>query len=388
MIRAGAGTVPAPAAPGSEPPLIGVATFGAGVRVRDRITVEVHGQRYPVSPVSAGFVALPGEGPVAHLRLAEEALRLGRPVLLAGRSGSAAARLASTTGSHWSWTTEPREAHFLTPRSFVAARAAAIRRRQGTAHQVGLPAQRIAVLGVGPRLYGTAGVIREHLARVDAVVGTDWTFDNTLPAAGLRVPPGLTRHVVPYDITDYDRTIRGVDARLTELQRAGVREVALLVEGNPDTLDVLDGIRLTGRTLELVPGIPVGVAAAWEFTAGLRPHPFGSGLAYLSGLPHRHGQSQAELLRELSCYLTGGLACVLVEMTFSDLGAAAEAVRRAPRAKTVVVLGDYSSPRARIQVAHAPSGDELRAVVARGRGVLSTVVVLDDPGGDLARVLR
>ncbi len=278
--------------------------------------------------------------------------------------------------------------HFLTPRRFVVDRAAAIRRRQPERSEAGLPPQRVAALGVGPKLYGTAEALRAALARVGAVVATDWTFDTTLPAAGLRLPAAATRHVVPYDITDYDRTIRGFDTALTALQRAGVDEVALLIEGNPDTLDVLDGVGLTRRTVELVPGVPVAVAAAREVTAHLRPHPFGSGLAYLSGLPARHGQSQAQLLAELSCYLAGGLACVLVEMTFSDLASAVEAIRRAPVPKTVVVLADYSSRSARVRVAHARSTEDVRAVIARGRGVLSTVLVFDDPAGDLARALR
>ncbi len=388
MVHVTPGLVPPPAATGPEPTLVGLTLFQAGVRVRDRITVDVHGEPYPVSPVSAGFVALRAERLAADQPLAAGALRLGRPVVLVGAAAGAAAALARATGSHWSWTAQPEEVHFLTPPAFVADRAAAIRRRQAPRPEGDLPPQRVTAVGVGPRLYGTAGAVRAALARAGAVVGTDWTFDTTLPAAGLRLPAGAGRHVVPYDTTDYDRTIRGVDTTLTELQRDGVGEIALLVEGNPDTLDVLDGVRLAGRTLDLVPGIPVAVAAAWEVGARLRPHPFGSGLAYLSGLPGRHGQSQTQLRDELSHHLDGGLSCVLVEMTFSELGTAVEAVRRAPVPKTVVVLADYSSPRARMRVAHALSPAELREVIVQGRGVLSTVLVFDDPGGDLARALR
>ncbi|SBT43077.1 hypothetical protein [Micromonospora auratinigra] len=372
----------------TAPDLTGITVFRAGVRIRDRITVPVHGRPYPVSPVSAGFVVLRADRLATDHRLAADALRLGRPVVLVGPATGPAAALARATDSHWSSTAPPEEVHFLTPRGFVADRAAAIRRRQAERPEADLPPQRVAALGVGPRPYGTTAALRTALDRARAVVGTDWTFDTTLPAAGLRLPTGVSRHVVPYDITDYDRTIRGFDTALTALQRAGVDEVALLIEGNPDTLDVLDGVGLTHRTLDLVPGVPVAVAAAGEVTARLRPQPFGSGLAYLSGLPGRHGQSQRQLLAELSRYLAGGLSCVLVEMTLSDLASAVEAVRRAPVPKTVVVLADYSSPSARIRVAHARSPEDVRAVIARGRGVLSTVLVFDDPAGDLARALR
>ncbi|WBB75796.1 hypothetical protein O7602_09930 [Micromonospora sp. WMMD1128] len=377
-----------PATTRRPPDLTGITVFRAAVEVRDRITVTAHGQPYPVSPVSAGFVALRADRLTPGHRTAADALRLARPVALVGPAAGPAAALARATDSHLSSTDAPQEVHFLTPRRFVADRAAAIRRRQTGRPEAGLPPQRVAALGVGPRLYGTGEELRAALSRARAVVATDWTFDTTLPAAGLRLPAGATRHVVPYDITDYDRTIRGADAALTALQRAGVDEVALLVEGNPDTLDVLDGVGLTHRTLELVPGVPVAVAAAGAVTAHLRPYPFESGLAYLSGLPGRHGQSKRQFLAELSCYLAGGLACVLVEMTFSDLASAVEAIRRAPVTKTVVVLADYASPSARIRVAHARSPEDVRAVIASGRGVLSTVLVFDDPAGDLAKALR
>jgi hypothetical protein len=276
----------------------------------------------------------------------------------------------------------------LTPRSFVAERSAAIRRRQDPRPSRGLPPQRVTALGIGARPYGLERTVGEVLSRTEAVVGTDWTFSTTLPAAGLHLPASTGRYVVPYNIDDYDRTIRGFDRCLTDLQRSCVRDVALLVEGNPDTLDVLDGVSLAGRTVDVIPGIPVAVAAAWELDAVLDPRPFGTGLAYLSGLPHRHGQSNGQLLDELTCYLAGGLSCVLVEMTYSDLTVAAEALRRAPAHKTVVVLADYSSDRARTRVIHAPSPDEVHAVIDDSRGVLSTVLIFDDPGGDLAKALR
>jgi hypothetical protein len=385
-------TVRAPA-PGAgsaraEPQLVGVGLFQAGAEVRNRITVDVHHRSHPVSPLSAGFVALRAERLATDSGLAADALRLGRPVALVGPAGTAAASLARQTASHRSMTRQPQEVHFLVPDSFVTERTAAIHRRQDPRPPRGLPAQRVTALGIGARPSGLEPAISRALARAGAVVGTDWTFATTLPAAGLHLPTGTGRHAVPYDIDDYDHTIRGFDRCLTDLQRAGIREVALLVEGNPDTLDVLDGIGLTGRTVEVVPGIPVAIAAAWDLDAFLSPRPFGTGLAYLSGLPNRHGQSTGQLLDELTRYLVGGLSCVLVEMTYSDLTVAAEAVRRAPGPKTVVVLADYSSDRARTRVTHAPSPDEVHAVIARGRGVLSTVLIFDDPDGSLAEALR
>jgi hypothetical protein len=379
---------PTPATATDETPdLIGITLFRAGVEVRDQVTVNVHGCRHAVSPLSAGFVALCAERLVTDYPVASGALRLDRPVALVGDAASAAAALAAETGSHWLRARKHREVHFLMPLGFVRHRTASIRRRQPDGQPpVGRPHQRVSAVGVGPRLFGTDTAVRAVLSGVEAVVATDWTYANTLGVVPL--PQGVIRQVVPYDITDYDLTISGFNATLTELQQVGVRNVALLIEGNPDTLDVLDGICLAGRALHVVPGVPIAVAAAWDVGNGVVPHPFGSGLAYLSGLPRRHEQTQAQFLAELSCYLSSGVACVLVEMTFSDLGIALEAIRLAPTPKTLVLLTDFYSPAARLLVVPAAATNEVRAVIEQGRGRLSTLLVFDDPTGDVSRALR
>lgn len=370
------------------PDLTGITVFRAGVQVRDCVTAKVHDCAVAVSPVSAGFVALRAERLAADYRVVLGALRLGRPVALAGDASAAAAALAAETGSRWLCARDPSEVHFLVPPAFIRSRVAAIRRRQSAGSPpAGMPYQRIAAVGVGPHPHRTEtdAEVREVLDRAEAVVATDWTYANTLQRVSLAAD--VARHVVPYDIADYDRTIAGFNDILTSLQVSGVSDVALLIEGNPDTLDVLDGVCPVRRGLRVIPGVPIAVAAAGELGSQLTPSPFASGLAYLSGLPGRHEQTQADLLDELTCYLGGGLACVLVEMTFSDIGIALEAVRRAPVPKTLMLLADFYSPTARALFLRPGSPGEARAVIERGRGMLSTLLIFDDPTGDVARSL-
>ncbi|MDL4776700.1 hypothetical protein [Actinomadura xylanilytica] len=364
--------------------LTDVSIFRAAAGVRHRVGVEIAGCRYPISPVSAGFLSLHADlFPAAH-DVATDALGMGRPVVLSGDGAEAAARLtAAVGGSRWIRAHGPEEVHFVVPARFVRDRAAALGRRlPRRPPRPDAPHQHLTAVGVGPRPLGTQAEILGVLDRAEAVVATDWTYANTLPRLlGAPLPRGPGRHVVPYDITDYDATISGVDDVLTALQGSGVREVALLVEGNPDTYDVLDGVRLDRRRLHVVPGVPIALVAAAEFGARLTPSPFASQLAYLSGLPLRHEQTPAELRVELGRYLAAGVSCVLVEMTFGDLGLAVQAARAAGPPKVLALLTDRYSPDAREMVASAASPDQTRALLEQAKGTLSTLLIFDAPAG-------
>ncbi|MEV4257605.1 hypothetical protein AB0J52_30980, partial [Spirillospora sp. NPDC049652] len=113
---------------------IHAALFRGAALVRDRVSVEIDGQRYAVSPVSAGFVAL---GPEAFPRaraVAAAALRMGRPLALIGDLAGTALALAGIGDSRWVHSPEPSEAHFLLPAPFVRDRARMLRRRLSCEH--------------------------------------------------------------------------------------------------------------------------------------------------------------------------------------------------------------------------------------------------------------
>ncbi|MGI5238450.1 hypothetical protein [Dactylosporangium sp. CA-139066] len=355
---------------GTRPSLTGPAVFDAAAAVRDAITVEIRGCRYPVSPVATGFLAVHVRAP-ADLAVVARALALGRAVAVTG-DHAAAADLAAATGSRF---TGHGPVCFLVPEAFVRRHAAVLRRRlpqtpAGPPHPI---AQRVSAVPISAGLLPVRPATRSALARARAVVMTDWTAGNTLPLSGLRID--APRVTVPYDIDDYDATIAGFNRALDRLRDAGVTEVALLVEGNPDTLDVLDGIALHRRTVEVVPGVPVALAAAGEYARSLPADPFRTGLAYLSGLPHRHGQTRAELHEELAAYLSAGVTCVLVEMTFGDLQTAMHAIDRTGEARRLALLTDLWSPAPSILVVDADLAGAASVRRARARGTLNTVLI-------------
>ncbi|HTJ36962.1 MAG TPA: hypothetical protein VL738_27370 [Dactylosporangium sp.] len=353
------------------PSLTGPAVFDAAAAVRDAITVEVGGRRYPVSPVSTGFLAVHVRAP-ADLAVVARALALGRAVAVTG-DHAAAADLAAATGGRF---TGHGPVCFLTPDAFVRRHAAVLRRRLPTGPgPADGPRQRVSAVPISPGTLPVRPATRAALSRAGAVVMTDWTAANTLPRSGLRVDAACV--TVPYDIDSYDATIAGFNRVLDRLRDDGVTEVALLMEGNPDTLDVLDGIALHRRTVRVVPGVPVALAAAEEYARSLSADPFRVGLAYLSGLPGRHGQTRAELHEELACYLAAGVTCVLVEMTFGDLRGAMHAVSRAGHANRLALLTDFWSPTPSTLVVDADDAGAATVAKARANGTLNTVLIHD-----------
>ncbi|WP_158587938.1 SAM-dependent methyltransferase [Actinomadura logoneensis] len=376
--RAGA----AAARDGSDAAAVHAALFHGAALVRDRVSLTIDGERYAVSPVSAGFVALGAEAFPRAREVAAAALRLGRPVALIGDLAGTALALAGNAGTRWVHSPEPGEAHFLLPASFVRDRARMLRRRLTWERaRPDAPPQRLTAVGVGPRPFVSPAELRALVGRAEAVVATDWTYAHTLPRLlGTPSPPGPRHRPVPYDSADYDATIREVGAALDALRDEGVRDVVLLVEGNPDTYDVLDGVRLDRRRLDVLPGVPIALVAAGEAGAPAAPARF----AYLSGLPHRHGQTRRRLRAELELYLRAGITCVLVEMTYGDLDLAVQVAARSPLPKTLVLLSDAYTPHARRLVTTSRSATGTRAMLERARGTLSTLAVFDASPGRAA----
>ncbi|MEV4258014.1 SAM-dependent methyltransferase, partial [Spirillospora sp. NPDC049652] len=246
----------------------------------------------------------------------------------------------------------------------------------------GASPQHLTAVGVGPRPFASPAELRALVERADAVVATDWTYAHTLPRLlGTPSRPGPRHRSVPYDSADYDATIREVGAALNGLQDEGARDVVLLVEGNPDTYDILDGVRLDRRRLDVLPGVPIALVAAGEAGAPAAP----ARLAYLSGLPHRHGQTRRQLRAELELYVHAGITCVLVEMTYGDLDLAVQVAGRSPVPKTLVLLSDAYTPQARRLVTTSRSAAGTRAMLERARGTLSTLAIFDAPGGRAGR---
>jgi hypothetical protein len=368
--------------------LAGAEVFRAAAALRQQLTWRVAGHRYPISPVSEGFLVIrPGryERDAALLRAAT---RCVRPVALVDDESGRVAAAAVAAGCLLlvpppdAGTQDRPPVTFAIPPGFREHRAAATARRLRHASRWTTPArhappQQILAVGVGPWLAADPSGARAALASVPAIVMSDWTNRNTYPLLGL--PAQVRTHALEYRFADFEANMVAADRALRALQRDGTTTVGLLIEGNPDTYDILDGLSLVGRSVDVVPGTPIGLFAAGQMSALFRVDPLASRLAYLSGLHSRHGTTPKLFAQELGWYLAAGVTCVLVEMHIGDLDLALRVAAGASRPKTVALISDFYSEAAQLQVLTWPFPVNALDRMNACRGALATVLITDAP---------
>ncbi|GGP39638.1 hypothetical protein GCM10010231_08410 [Streptomyces sindenensis] len=368
--------------------LVGMGVFRAAADVRHLQSVRVAGEIHPLSPVSSGFVAIRPQSFQEDMTAALGALGWGRPVAFVEDACGLAEFTAAATESGYLPAAEDgaEPIAFVVPSLFRSRRAASIARRLDrlgtTAPPPGPPGgqgtergpQTVQAVGVGPWTLDAGEDALGPLATGSHVVMTDWTHHHTFSRI-----PGHERfvpHVLPYRYGDFDQNIDQVDEALRELHDAGHQHVGLLVEGNPDTYDVLDGLPLTDREIRVTPGIPIGLLAAAQNARHFQDDPFARSFAYLSGLHGRHSLPPQQFLGELTSYLAAGITCVLVEMHKGDVDLALEAVRLCGKEKSAVLMSDYFSSEEETFFLHGtPEG--LREGLPADRGGLSSLLIAD-----------
>ncbi|MGW2183410.1 hypothetical protein ACWCXX_36315 [Streptomyces sp. NPDC001732] len=158
----------------------------------------------------------------------------------------------------------------------------------------------------------------------------------------------------------------------------GIGRVGLLIEGNPDAYDVLDGLPVTNREIRVTPGVPIGLLAASRNADRFRTDPFARSFAYFSGLHSRHKLPAEQFLGELTCYLTAGITCVLVEMYKGDVELALRAARLSGRPATAVLMSDYFSGSENTLVLNRPDAEAAHRAAEATRGGLCTMLITNE----------
>ncbi|MEU4550467.1 hypothetical protein [Micromonospora violae] len=309
------------------------------------------------------------------------ALGWGRPVALVrdthqvGHFAAAATESEHLDGSEQGVAVDPSASPgsattFVLPPLFRRRRTRAIATRVARCRPFSIgPIQQVHAVGVGPWVDERA---KDLLPAADVVM-TDWTYVNTF--ARISGAGEVTPHVVPYQFDDFDANIESVDSILRDLQEKGVTRATLLIEGNPDTYDVLDGLSLQGRLVTVTPGVPIGLLAVNSVGHYFARDPLQDSFAYFSGLHSRHRTPPEQFLGELTCYLAAGVSCVLVEMFRGDVDLALRAMELAGGAVTAVLMSDFFSESAHETIVTSGSGDDVRRALETTRGRLTTMLI-------------
>lgn len=368
-----------PVASGSVRPSIDI--FEAAANLRNELSCEIDGVTYPISPVAEGYLAIARSQVEHHLSATANALGAGRTVVVVHDYPAGVFPVSGLVDAHYSMTSRSSvgtQLEFLVPKSFEKRREDLLQRRLERSvepssrrrqfiHAVGIRADRPDVLLKDLR------EIEDVLGRLECLVMSEWAREVVWRQLDCEESSGFTLEVVRYDYGDFNQNIRRVDRVLRDLQNGGIERVGLLIEGNPDTYDVLDGLSLASRQISVRPSLPIGLGLALELSPLFVNDPFGSGHAFFSGLPSRHGRTQNEFLSEVLQYLEAGITCVVVEMVVGELSLLISAMRASGRDQTMVMLSDMYSPAAAVRI--LPVGDQDFTESAIDRGKLATVLI-------------
>ncbi|MFE7765870.1 hypothetical protein [Streptomyces sp. NPDC057438] len=355
--------------------LADIEVFRAASDVRHHITATIAGERHAISPVSGGFVVLRPRGFKEDMTSALGPLGWGRPVAFVDDSWGLARFSAAATDSELHVPqSSPSTVSFVVPERFRTRRIAAMEPRlQRRCPPSKSRHQTVYAVGTGPSAATDPQRVLRALGPVDDAIMSDWTYENTfkdvLPGTG------VTPHVLPYQFDDFEANIQQVDRTLRNLASDGVDRVGLLIEGNPDTYDVLDGLSVAGRDVQVTPGIPIGLLAAAQNAELFHDDPLSHSFAYISGLHDRHGLPSEQFLGELTCYLSAGISCVLVEMYKGDIELALRAMALSSGKHVAVLMNDYFSPAESTVMVHDPRAAGTARVVSAARGGLSTMLI-------------
>ncbi|MFI1996874.1 hypothetical protein [Actinoplanes sp. NPDC020271] len=364
--------------PGSVRPSFDI--FQAAADLRHELSCEIDGVTYPISPVAEGYLAI-SRHRTEHLSATAHALRAGRTVVVVHGDRADVLPFSETVEAHYSMTASPaigRHLEFLVPKSFEKHRADLLQRRLETGVELG-NCRRQVIHAVGIRADRPDVLLRDlwemenSLGRPECLVMSEWARDVIWREADCAETSGFKVEAVQYDYTDFNQNIRRVDQVLRDLQRSGIERVGLLVEGNPDTLDVLDGLSLAHRQISVRPNLPIGLGVALELSPLFLDDPFGDGHAFFSGLPLRHGRSHDEFFSEVLRYLEAGITCVVVEMVVGELSLLISAMHASGRDQEMIMLSDMYSPSAAVRI--LPIGNPGFAVSGVDRGTLATVLI-------------
>jgi hypothetical protein len=262
---------------------------------------------------------------------------------------------------------DPGAILFCVPRELISAKDDSVE---------SYPRLSIRMLGVGPDGIASREARSQAFQGADDIILFDRVEHNVLQ--GVQVTGNV--HVIPYVYESFDSSIQLADNLLRKLADNGSRMITIVVEGNPEVLDVAPGIRSVSRTISVIPARPISLLGVDKICqAHHLSHP-GDEYSLLSGLPGRHPLGESGLIAELACYLEARIPCVLVEMFVADWSILTRAL--VGRKGSLAVMTNLFSPGQQIWTGDEIDFPGLLADRNLARGSLMSVFISPWGSGD------
>lgn len=184
-------------------------------------------------------------------------------------------------------------------------------------------------------------------------------------------------YVLRFVYEDFAPNLLSLNLMLASLQAAGVLEVDVLIEGNPEIYDYAEGLSTVGRRFSFEVSTPlVVIGCRWlERTYGLNF--IDPSYVLTSGFNLRQGITTKEVMAELDEYVETDMTFMVMEMYCGDLSLVLGRIGKSSRPKCVFVLTNMFSDEQKVYFLRHDQ-THLVDFVLRIRGRFTTLVVVDE----------
>lgn len=233
--------------------------------------------------------------------------------------------------------------------------------------------QKVQFIGVGTNLDMLTEQAKRWIEDSDDIILFERTYENVV--RHLKRKGNI--YVLPYIYEDFDRNIMLVDGQLAVLDRLGIKNVTVLIEGNPQIYDVPNKLSSNQRNFHYEVFLPIGIAISHYLEEKYHTGFMNPSHVYFTGFNERHGKTKEALVAEIEDYMKTDTTCVIVEMYAGSIELVLSAIRRADIEKSIFVVSNAFTPTQSIYFLPSSCKND-SSILDAVKGELTTLVILDD----------
>jgi len=242
-----------------------------------------------------------------------------------------------------------------------------------TPEMAGKEQQNVQFVGVGTNLDMLTEQARSWIVNSSDIILFERTYENIVR----HIERKGNVYILPYTYGDFDRNIRLVDGQLAVLSRLGIKNVTVLIEGNPQIYDVPNKLSNKHRNFYYEIYLPIGIAISHYLEEKYCTNFMNPSHVYFTGFNERHGRTRESLITEIVDYTNTDVTCVIVEMYAGSIELVLSAIRESGLQKSIFVVSNAFTSKQSIYLLSSSCEEDLSTLDVI-KGELTTLIIIDD----------
>lgn len=233
--------------------------------------------------------------------------------------------------------------------------------------------QKVQFIGVGTNLDMLTEQARNWIINSNDIILFERTYENIVR----HLERKGNVYILPYIYRDFDRNIMLVDGQLAVLNRLGVKNVTVLIEGNPQIYDIPNKLSNNQRNFYYEVFLPIGIAICHYLEEKYHVDFMNPSHIYFTGFNERHGRTKEILMAEIGDYMKTDTTCVIVEMYAGSIQLVLSVIQETGLEKSIFVVSNAFTSTQSIYL--LPSSCEADSdILDVIKGELTTLVIIDN----------